>query len=127
MLLRGLRGHLRRIDLSQLAIRGAYLQRVEMQDATLAGASLRDTIFTEAFYATLAVAISSTGQYWATGSKRGEVRVWREGGQILHLVWQAHTTNTYALAFSPDERTLASGSFDGSVKLWEVASGAPLW
>src|SRR5258707_4334677 len=113
MLLRGLRGHLRRIDLSQLVIRGAYLQRVEMQDATLAGARLRDTIFTEAFDAITAVAISSSGQYWASGSKRGEVRVWREGGQILHLVWQAHTANTYALAFSPDERTLASGSFDG--------------
>ena len=127
MLLRGLRGHLRRIDLSQLVIRGAYLQRVEMQDATLAGARLRDTIFTEAFDAITAVAISSSGQDWASGSKRGEVRVWREGGQILHLVWQAHTDNTYALAFSPDERTLASGSFDGSVKLWDVASGAPLW
>ena len=46
MLLRGLRGHLRSLDLSQLAIRGAYLQGVEMQDARLARASLRETIFT---------------------------------------------------------------------------------
>jgi hypothetical protein len=46
MLLRGLRGHLRRLDLSELAIRGAYLQGVEMQDARLSGASLRDTLFT---------------------------------------------------------------------------------
>ena len=126
-LLRELRGHLRRIDLSRLAIRGAYLQGVEMQDATLAGATLRDTIFTEAFDATWAVAISGTGQYWAAGSRRGEVRVWREGGQTLHLVWQAHTDNTCALAFSPDERRLATGSWEGSVKLWDLEHGALLW
>src|SRR5439155_6167962 len=35
-LLRELRGHLRSLDLSQLVIRGANLQGVEMQDASLA-------------------------------------------------------------------------------------------
>lgn len=71
--------------------------------------------------------ISKSGQYWATGSKRGEVRVWREAGQTLHLAWQAHTDIVVSIAFSPDERTLASGSLDGSIKLWDVESGALLW
>jgi WD40 repeat protein/transcriptional regulator with XRE-family HTH domain len=127
MLLRGLRGHLRKIDLSQLAIRGAYLQGVEMQDAQLSGATLRDTIFTEAFDATWSVAVSHSGQYWAAGSKRGEVRVWRDGGRTLHLVWQAHTDTTSTLAFSLDERLLASGSWDGSLKLWDLEHGTLLW
>src|SRR5712692_2474475 len=48
-LLREQRGHLRSLDLSQLAIRGAFLQGVEMQDASLAEASLRETVFNEAF------------------------------------------------------------------------------
>jgi WD40 repeat protein/transcriptional regulator with XRE-family HTH domain len=129
-LLKALRGHLRGLDLSRLAIRGAYLQGVEMQDASLVEATLRDSVFTESFDAIWAVATSPSGQYWATGSKRGEVRVWRveqEAGQILRLAWQAHTDIVMSLAFSPDGRTLTSGSLDGSVKLWEVESGAPLW
>src|SRR5207253_4881517 len=102
------------------ALRGAYLQGVEMQDATLAGTLLQESVWTSTFDAITAVAISSRGQYWAAGSRRGEVRVWREAGQTLHLDWQAHTDIVITLAFSPDERTLASGSFDGSVKLWDV-------
>ncbi len=126
-LLRMLRGHLRGLDLSQLSMRGAYLQGVEMQDTTLSRALLRETVFAEAFDAISAVAISPNGQYWAAASRRGEVRLWEEAGQTLHLVWQAHTDGVPALAFSPDGRTLASGSWDNTVKLWEVASGALLW
>ncbi len=124
---RVLRGNLRGLDLSRLVLRGMYLQGVEMQDATLCGALLRECVFTENFDAIIAVAISRSGQYWAAGSKRGEVLVWREAGQILYLVWQAHTDMVTSLAFSPDERTLASGSYDGSVKLWNVESRALLW
>ena len=126
-LLRLLRGDLRGLDLSQLALRGAYLQGVEMQDTTLAGARLRECVFTEAFDAITAVAISPSGQYWATGGRRGRVWVWRENGHTLHLALQAHTDAVWALAFSPDERRLSSGSLDGSVKLWEVESGIVLW
>ncbi len=125
-LLTELRAHLRGLDLSRLAIRGAYLQGVEMQDASLAFALLRECVFTEHFDAITAVAISKSGQYWAAG-RRGEVRVWREAGQMLHLVWQAHTDQVHSIAFSPHERTLASGSLDGSVKLWDIESGTLLW
>jgi WD40 repeat protein/transcriptional regulator with XRE-family HTH domain len=121
-LLTAQRGHLRGLDLSRLSIRGAYLQ-----DANLSGSLLQQSVFTETFDAIWAVAVSRSGQYWAAGSQRGEVRLWREDGQTLHLSWQAHTDIVLSVAFSPDERTLASGSFDGSVKLWDVERGALLW
>ena len=35
----------------------------------------------------------------------------------------AHSGIVNSVAFSPDRRTLASGSADGSVKLWDIASG----
>lgn len=126
-LLRLQSGHLRGLDLSYLTIRNAYLRGVEMHDTSLAGSTLRDTVFTEALHATWSVAISQTGKFWAAGNWRGEVRVWHEEGQRLHLVWKAHTENTFTLAVSPDERTLASGSWDGTVKLWDLQSGDLLW
>ncbi len=124
-LLRELRGHLRGLDLSQLVLRSAYLQDVEMQDTTLSGARLEECVWTSTFGAIWAVAISHDGQYWAAGSRRGEMWVWAE--QRLHLMWRAHSDVVRALAFSPDGRHLASGSYDGTVNVWEVESGALLW
>ena len=51
------------------------LQGVEMQDASLSGAMLRDTMFTEAIDAIMVVTISSTGQYWVAATRQGKVRV----------------------------------------------------
>jgi WD40 repeat protein/transcriptional regulator with XRE-family HTH domain len=129
-----LRGELRGLDLSRLVLRGVYLQGVEMQDATLAGALIRESVFTQTFDVITAVAISPDGQSWAAAGRRGEVRVWesgREGEQeaapTLHRVWQAHTDTIYDLAFSPDGRLLASGSWDDTLKLWDLESSALLW
>jgi WD40 repeat protein/transcriptional regulator with XRE-family HTH domain len=119
-LLRELRGHLRGLDLSQLSLRDAYLQGVEMQDTTLAKATLQKTVFTESFDPPWSVATSSRGSYWAMGSRRGGVRVWREDGQMLEMAWQAHTAAVQALAFSPNEHMLATGSWDGTLKLWNL-------
>ena len=124
------RGHLRGLDLSQLSLRAVSLQGVEMQDTSLAGASIHDTMFTEAFDDIWALAINRNGTYWAVSGKLGEVRVWevkQEEGQRLHQVWQAHTNTVMALAFSPDGRTLATGSWDGSLKLWDMERGNLLW
>jgi WD40 repeat protein/transcriptional regulator with XRE-family HTH domain len=126
-LLKELRGHLRGLDLSQLSIRGAYLQDVEMQGATLSGAHLHETIFTEAFDAVLAVAVSPDGRYIAAGSNSGHVRVWREEGRVAHLAMRGHSDRVGAIAFSPDGEMLATASWDGTVKLWDVASGASIW
>jgi WD40 repeat protein len=126
-LLRVLRGNLRGLDLSRMALHGVYLQGVEMQDADLSGALLRDTVFTEAFDAVWAVAINRTGQYWAAGSMQGKVRVWEKGGQTLRMVWQAHADVVLALKLSPDGSALTSSSMDGTVKQWDLESGTLLW
>ncbi|MCB0174323.1 MAG: tetratricopeptide repeat protein, partial [Anaerolineae bacterium] len=126
-LLRLLRGHLRGLDLARLAIRQVYLQGVDLHDTSLAEATIQDSPFTETFGAMTAVAISSTGAYWAAASRCGEIRIWAAAGQTPYRVWEAHTASTWDLAFSPDGRTLATGSWDGTVKLWDIVTGALLW
>ncbi|GAC1501194.1 MAG: hypothetical protein NVS2B12_09240 [Ktedonobacteraceae bacterium] len=129
MLLRQLNGHLDGINLSACGLREANFQ-VQMHDARLVGSTVRDSIFIEPLGSSSAIAISRDRQYWATADSRGDVRVWewrQEANQTLHLAWQAHVTNIFALAFSPDGRTLASASWDNTVKLWELERGTLLW
>ncbi len=127
-LLKALRGDLRGLDLSRLAIRGAYLQEIEMQDATLAEARLHETVFTDAFDPIQALAVSPDGRYWAAGSNSsGQVRLWRDEGRVPHLVLQAHHAPVAAVAFSPDGGTLATASLDGTIALWDVAGGERFW
>src|SRR5205823_1269039 len=126
-LLTALRGHLRDLDLSRLAIRGAYLQGVEMQDARLSGATLHEVVWTSAFDTIRAVAMSPDGHYIAAGSNSGQVRVWREEGRVAHLTIRGHTDRVGAIAFSPDGQALATASWDGTVRLWDVAGGAAIW
>ena len=129
MLLRQLNGHLKGINLSGCSLREASLQ-VQMHDARLVGATVRDSVFIEPLGPSEAVTVSRNGQYWAAADPDGDVRVWewgQEAKQTLHLSWHAHVTNIFALAFSPDGRTLASAGWDNAVKLWEVEHGTLLW
>ena len=43
-------------------------------------------------------------------------------GTLLHAL-SGHTNCVYSLAFSPDGKTLASGSMDQTIKLWDTATG----
>ena len=69
------------------------------------------------------VAISPDGQWVATGTNGGVIRLLDLASGRERARLQGHESEVTSVAFSPDGRTLASGSWDKSVRLWDLASG----
>lgn len=77
-----------------------------------------------------ALAFSPCGNYLASGSRwdpqwkknreKTAIRLWDiTTGENIHTFW-AHPTDILSINFSPDGELLASGSYDGTILLWDM-------
>ena len=71
-----------------------------------------------------AVALLRDGRA-ATAGADGRIAIWTLGKTEPDAVLEGHTAPIVALAVSPDGATLASASWDHTVRLWPLAGGAP--
>lgn len=57
-------------------------------------------------------------------SSSTEIKLWDIRPQLKIL--EGHTANVTSIVFSPDGKVIASASYDGSVQLWDIATGEVL-
>lgn len=102
---------------------------VEVQDLT--GVSLARVLATPS--EPIDIAVSPAGDRVAAGLRNGEIWVWARdlsagapasGELALELVLIGHRERVSGLAFSDDGRRLASGSWDETLRIWDVSSAA---
>ena len=73
-----------------------------------------------------AISWAPTGDWFATGSEDGFVRVWSADGRLIKVI-NAHGSTIRNIKISPSGTEIASASNDGTVKIWNVDTGESLF
>ena len=62
----------------------------------------------------------ASGTWWEKGMEKMAIQIWDVAtGEIIATLW-GHPTDIQSLTFSPEGTLLASGSFDGTILLWDM-------
>lgn len=81
-------------------------------------------------FPSLCIASNNTGTI-VTGHTDGGIRVWdprKQDGVVVKLVLKSHKGFVSSVSWSPSQPTqLVSGSYDNSVKIWDIRSKLPLF
>ena len=63
-----------------------------------------------------------SGAWWKWGLERVPIHIWEMStGENIHTFW-GHVSDVQDLVYSPDGKYLASGSYDGTILLWDMKS-----
>ncbi|MEO4001938.1 c-type cytochrome [Mesorhizobium sp. CAU 1732] len=71
-----------------------------------------------------AVALLPDNRFASAGAD-GRIALWEDGNSTPVSVLEGHKAPVVSLALSPDGSSLASASWDGTVRLWPLDGGAP--
>lgn len=122
-LLAHLQINLQGYDFSNLNIRQADLQCVNLAEVNFQNTAFNKSVFAATFKSVLSIALSPDGKLLATGDIDGQIRLWEVADGKNLLTFKGHKGWVWTVAFSPDGQILASGGHDTLVKLWDVQTG----
>ncbi|MBW4462568.1 MAG: hypothetical protein KME47_20375 [Nodosilinea sp. WJT8-NPBG4] len=109
-------------DFSGQTIWQAYLQDSTLHNANFAQTDLSRSVFKDTFSQVLAIAFSPDGQLLAASDVSYEIHLWRVSDAQPMLTLHAQDGWCWAVAFSPNNQTLAS-SANGTIDLWDLKTG----
>ncbi|PSB16732.1 hypothetical protein C7B76_11145 [filamentous cyanobacterium CCP2] len=106
-------------DFSNLQIRHAHLQGLILRQIDFHNAYFAHSTFTETLGSVLAVTFMNDALV-ATSDTNGKIHLWQIANGQLMATLSEHSNWIWALAQSPDQKMLASGSADQTICLWNV-------
>jgi WD40 repeat protein len=98
---------------------GSSLQMWDMESESDAALYTIDLGATSAVFSPLGDTFAATG-------RNSSIRIFDAATGKLTNSFIAHTDEIWTLCYSPDGKTIASASWDGTVKLWAASNGALL-
>jgi WD40 repeat protein len=107
-------------DLSQAVLPDIDLVGAGLREVNFAGAILDNAWTSKTFSICRSIATSPDGRFFFTGHDDGTVRIWSIDGQELFTCY-GHKYSVRSIAVSG--AYLFSGSFDKTVKQWEIHTG----
>ncbi|MEM6404626.1 MAG: WD40 repeat domain-containing protein, partial [Cyanobacteria bacterium P01_D01_bin.116] len=110
-------------DFSDLTIRQAYLQGIDLHDINFSSCNFLNTVFTKVFGAVTCVKFSPDGQLLATANTNYSIKFWQvDSGQHM-MTCKGHNNRISNVDFSPDNQIVLSASEDRTIKIWDLRNG----
>ncbi len=110
-------------DFSHLPIRQADLQKISLQSVNFQNSRFEYTLFTQVSKFPFSLAFNPEGTMLVHGDGGGHLAVRRVSDDQLLWSCQGHSITIWTIAWSSDDCIFATGSNDGSIRLWDPLTG----